>query len=101
MRRARRTLCLAAVLALTVLAPIAAMAGRAEVTVRLDQAGTPVIGTLTTPAGPPAPAVLLLHGFTGTRDETPVQGTGEGVLERTARHLADAGFASLRIDFRG
>ncbi|MEL6234231.1 MAG: alpha/beta fold hydrolase [Pseudomonadota bacterium] len=103
MRPARGLVGVAGLAGLMVLAlmPNTATAGATEVTVQLDQAGTPIIGTLTLPAGAPAPAVLLLHGFTGTRDETPVRGTGEGVLERTARHLADAGFASLRIDFRG
>jgi dipeptidyl aminopeptidase/acylaminoacyl peptidase len=60
-----------------------------------------VIGTLETPAGAPAPVVLLFHGFTGSRDELPVAGTDEGVFSRTARLLAEAGIASLRIDFRG
>lgn len=72
-----------------------------EQTITLDAPGGPVVGTLALPPGPPAPAVLLLHGFTGRRDEHPVAGTGEGVFARTARLLADAGMASLRIDFRG
>ena len=47
------------------------------------------------------PAVLLLHGFTGTRDELAIPGTDEGVFARSARLMAEAGLASLRIDFRG
>ena len=63
--------------------------------------GLRVTGTLSLPAGPPAPVVLMLHGFTGTRHEMPVAHTSDGVFSRTARLLAEAGFASLRIDFRG
>jgi len=59
------------------------------------------VGTLVTPSGPPAPVVLLLHGFTGTRDELATDHVKDGVFAYTARALADAGFASLRIDFRG
>jgi hypothetical protein len=47
------------------------------------------------------PVVLLLHGFTGSRDELPIGGSNEGVFSRTARLLAEKGFASLRIDFLG
>lgn len=74
---------------------------QSEETVTIDTALGPVIGTLETPAGGPAPVVLLLHGFTGSRDELPVTGTEEGVFSRTARLLAEQGIASLRIDFRG
>ncbi len=43
----------------------------------------------------PAPAVMLLHGFTGQHIE-------DGKLfVHTARHLAQAGFAVLRFDFFG
>jgi dienelactone hydrolase len=72
-----------------------------EEVVRLDIGGTAVAATLERPAGDPAPVVLMLHGFTGSRDELAVAGTDEGVFSRTARQLAEAGYASLRIDFRG
>jgi len=43
----------------------------------------------------PAPAVMLLHGFTGYHIE-------DGKLfVHAARHLAQAGFAALRFDFFG
>ncbi len=89
--------------ALSLLALLAATPALAqsEETVTIDTALGPVIGTLETPAGGPAPVVLLLHGFTGSRDELPVTGTEEGVFSRTARLLAAEGIASLRIDFRG
>ena len=47
------------------------------------------------------PIVITLNGFIGTRDEDLVGGTDEGILKRNARILAEQGFASLRIDYRG
>jgi uncharacterized protein len=73
----------------------------AEEVITFDSPGGKVVGTLSLPDGDPAPIVLLFHGFTGTRDELPIATTTEGVFSRTARLLADAGYASLRIDFRG
>lgn len=59
------------------------------------------IGTLAQPSGDPAPVVLLLHGFTGSRNELPTEHVSEGIFARTAARLAESGYASLRIDFRG
>lgn len=89
----------AALACLTLLA--APAFAQSEETVTIDTPFGPVIGTLETPAGDPAPVVLLFHGFTGVRDELPVANTDEGVFARTARLLAEQGIASLRIDFRG
>lgn len=72
-----------------------------ETLVYYSVAGQRVVGTLCLPRGGPAPVVLMLHGFTGARDEMPVAGVGEGVFSRSARRLAQQGLASLRIDFRG
>jgi uncharacterized protein len=69
------------------------------ITFKVD--GLNVVGTLALPDGGAKPVVLLFHGFTGVRDELPIKDANEGVFKRTARLLADAGFASLRIDFRG
>lgn len=95
--------CLVRVAAACVLligAPFSAIA--AEETISFDVGGQKVVGTLETPDGVSnPPVVLMLHGFTGTRNELPVKDTEEGVFERTARQLADKGYASLRIDFRG
>jgi len=77
------------------------MALAGEEVITFESQGQKVVGTLSLPEGGPAPVVILFHGFTGSRDELPVANTDEGVFSRTARLLADAGYASLRIDFRG
>ena len=81
--------------------PLAVSAQLSETVVTLQSEGQNMVATLELPEGEPAPAVLLLHGFTGTRDELVIPSTGEGVFVRTANMLADNGYASLRIDFRG
>jgi uncharacterized protein len=81
--------------------PVMAFAQPVEERVELQSEGQTVIGTLALPGGDPAPVVLLLHGFTGSRDELPIPNTEDGVFSRTARLLAESGYASLRIDFRG
>lgn len=73
----------------------------AESTVTIPTAGGDVVGTLNLPEGDAPPVVLMLHGFTGSRDELKTEHVPEGVFARTAARLADAGYASLRIDFRG
>jgi uncharacterized protein len=87
------------VLAVGLLLPLAAVAEETVVTIPSPLGE--IIGTLSLPEGDPAPVVLLFHGFTGVRDELPVATTDEGVFARTARLLDAAGYASLRIDFRG
>ncbi|SDF07151.1 alpha/beta hydrolase family protein [Limimaricola pyoseonensis] len=83
--------------------PLPLSDGRAGLSdrVSIEVEGTEVFGTLALPPDGPAPVVLLLHGFTADRDELPIAESGEGVFRRTARLLAEAGYASLRIDFRG
>ncbi|MCR9138058.1 MAG: alpha/beta hydrolase [Alphaproteobacteria bacterium] len=82
---------------------LAAPVSAAEKLVSFPVNGQKVVGTLEIPDAQtgPSPVVLLLHGFTGTRDELPVKDTNEGVFKRVAHQLSDAGYASLRIDFRG
>ncbi|MBK8047823.1 MAG: alpha/beta fold hydrolase [Anaerolineales bacterium] len=79
------------------------LAAPTEQVVTLESEGQIVVGTLALPAmgEAPYPAVLLLHGFTNTRDELPVAGTNEKMYTRLARVLGEHGIASLRIDFRG
>ena len=65
----------------------------AETVVTLDQG---VVGTLSVPeGGATGPAVVMLHGFASSRDEI------GGIFAAQAAALAEAGIASLRIDFRG
>lgn len=72
-----------------------------EEVVTLVSDGQPFVGTLARPDGAAAPVVLLLHGFTGSRDELATDHVPSGVFGHTAAQLAEAGYASLRIDFRG
>jgi fermentation-respiration switch protein FrsA (DUF1100 family) len=78
-----------------------------ERTITFENEGGTVYGTWVMPADVrgKVPAVLLLHGFTGTRDELPVLETDftstETMYSRTARVFAENGIATLRIDFRG
>jgi len=64
------------------------------VTFRSD--GLQLVGILHEPGGEePAPVVVFLHGFTGTKCES------HGIFVQCARRLASMGIASLRFDFRG
>lgn len=55
-----------------------------------------IVGTLNvSDAGATGPAVIMLHGFASSRDEI------GGIFASQAAALAEAGIASLRIDFRG
>ena len=89
--------------ALVFMVALAGLALAKEQRVSIPVDGQSVVGTLEIPddAVAPAPVVLMLHGFTGTRDELPVKDTDDGVYTRTARELSKNGYASLRIDFRG
>jgi dienelactone hydrolase len=81
-------------------APVAGQA--AEKTVEFKVDGQKVVGTLALPDGVATPpVVLLLHGFTGSRDELEIPAVKEGIFRRAARMWAAQGLASLRIDFRG
>ncbi len=60
-----------------------------------------IAGTLAQPVGiKPQLIALLLHGYTGSRNEIRVA-KGEGMFARTARAFAERGIATLRIDFIG
>lgn len=74
----------------------------AEKTIDFQVDGQKVVGTLALPDGVSnPPVILLLHGFTGKRDELEIPSVKEGIFKRAARMWADKGIASLRIDFRG
>jgi uncharacterized protein len=77
-----------------------ANAGEKAVSFMVD--GQKVVGTLDLPDGVDKPPVLLmLHGYTGSRNEWSSDAVKEGLFGRCARVLAGRGVASLRIDFRG
>ncbi len=67
-----------------------------DTTVRSRAANVPVTFTVPPEATPhaPAPLVVMLHGHGGTRHEA-------GGFARLATKLADAGVASVRMDFPG
>jgi hypothetical protein len=74
----------------------------AEMDVTVPSHGRALAATLNLPEGVTAPpVVLMLHGFTGQRDEFPVAGGEVGLYAHAAAALAAAGIASLRIDFAG
>lgn len=109
----KRILALMAVLALVAVGTASAAAssrpdpGITEDVITFQNEGGTVFGTLVMPANVrgKTPAVLMLHGFTGTRDELPIIETDgtieETMFSRTARIFAENGIATLRIDFRG
>jgi hypothetical protein len=101
----------AALVALMVLVPAVAPAlcpdpaptvttAQADRILRIDTPAGRLAATLTQPEAPPQAAVLMLHGYTGSRDEFR-SASGEGTFTRAARLMAERGIASLRIDFRG
>lgn len=88
------------ILAFLLVAGTGAMAAESDVTI--DRQGVPIAGTLNLPDGVEnPPVVLMLHGFTGSRNEFPVAGGDVGLFTHAAAKLAEAGIASLRIDFAG
>jgi len=82
-----------------------------QVDIVMNNNGMNFVGTIVYPSNidKPCPGVLLLPGFMGERDELPVVNTSvpaegsrpQGMWERTALKLAEAGYVSLRIDYRG
>ncbi|MBY5788406.1 alpha/beta hydrolase family protein [Rhizobium leguminosarum] len=73
-----------------------------ETIVKFKVEGQTIVATMVTPddvAKPPV--VLMLHGFTGSRNEWSSDAVKEGLFGRAAPVLAKNGIASLRIDFRG
>jgi pimeloyl-ACP methyl ester carboxylesterase len=86
----------------TLLLAAAPVAMAAESDISIDRTGVQIVGTLNLPDGVEnPPVVLMLHGFTGSRNEFPVAGGDVGLFTHAAAKLAEAGIASLRIDFTG
>ncbi|WP_300017383.1 alpha/beta fold hydrolase [Pseudonocardia sp.] len=93
MRRPLRVLVLALVL-FTTLAPATAFAAPGGVTVveqRVDVPGASLDTTLYLPAATPAPAVLVAHGFGGSKAS----------VDDDARALAERGYVALAWSARG
>ncbi|ARO13512.1 yjfP [Ketogulonicigenium robustum] len=76
-----------------------AQAEMRETVVNIPSQGVNMVGTLALPDVENPPVVLMFHGFGGVRDELEIPSEGKGIFAYTAAALADAGFASLRIDF--
>lgn len=88
------------VLVMGLMACSVCFAGESEVVYEVD--GQKILGTLTMPENAKnVPAVLMLHGFTATRDESKSEFVPEGLFGRMSRELEKQGIASLRIDMRG
>jgi alpha/beta superfamily hydrolase len=85
-----------------ILLTAAPMTMAAETDVSIDRDGLSMVGTLNLPESVQnPPVVLMLHGFTGQRNEFPVADGDVGLFAHAAARLADEGIASLRIDFVG
>ena len=73
-----------------------------ESIVTFQNEGMTLVCTLTIPrTNKKCPIVISLVGFTGTRNGDPILGSDEKDFERLSRILAEQGFASLRVDYRG
>lgn len=90
-------------LALAAIALAAASSAQAaEKVIDFQVDGKKIVGTLNVPDGATKPpAILLLHGFTGSRNELEIPAVKERIFARAARMWAEKGVASLRIDFMG
>lgn len=55
--------------------------------------GMRIVGISEFPAAGPAPAILLMHGYSGDKDE-------HGRYEDASKRLVARGFAAIRFDFR-
>ena len=73
-----------------------------ESIVTFENEGMILVCSLTIPrAQQLCPIVITLNGFAGDRNDWVINGTDEPYFKRVARLLAEHGFASLRVDFRG
>jgi dienelactone hydrolase len=76
--------------------PVAPMVS--EITVQTPRGR--IAATITLPKDSQRPPlILILHGYTGDRNETAVGGTPERMFQRVARVLGEKGLATLRFDF--
>lgn len=68
-----------------------------EPIIRFPVEGQIVVGTLCLQPGSPAPAMVMLHGSTGNRDEKQIAWSGIGLFAHTGSRLAEAGLAGMLI----
>lgn len=81
---------------------IAGVAQAAETPVTIERGEKRIAAILNLPDGPQnPPVVLMMHGFTGGKNEFIIGGTDSGLFAFMADELAGSGIASLRIDFTG
>ena len=81
---------------------VASAASAAEIAVTFEVHGQRIAGVLDIPVGVKhPPVVLMLHGYTGTRNEWSSKAVPEGLFGRCALAMQNKGIASLRFDFRG
>ncbi|MGQ9513920.1 MAG: alpha/beta hydrolase [Thermoproteota archaeon] len=59
----------------------------------ISNGGMRIVGVLELPASRPSPAVILMHGYTGDKDE-------HGRFVSASELLRESGFAAVRFDFR-
>ncbi len=73
-----------------------------EEIVYLENEGMTLVCSLTIPRTQHlCPIVITMNGFAGDKNDVEIPGTGEPFFKRFARILAEQGFASLRLEFRG
>jgi pimeloyl-ACP methyl ester carboxylesterase len=73
-----------------------------ETIVTFENEGMTLVCSLTIPITDHlCPIVITMNGFAGDRNDAVIPGTEEPFFKRLARILAEQGFASLRVDFRG
>ena len=64
--------------------------------IEFEVKGQKILGTLTIPEkAEPVPAVLMLHGFTASRNESSSEFVPEGLFGKMAKALEEKGIASL------
>lgn len=81
---------------------LASVAQAAEEALTIEHGDKRIAAILNLPDGVQnPPVVLMMHGFTGSKNEFTMRGTQTGLFTFMAEELARSGIASLRIDFTG
>lgn len=73
-----------------------------ESIVTFENEGMTLVCSLTIPRTQHlCPIIVTMNGFAGDKNDVVIPGTDEPFFKRFARILAEQGFASLRVEFRG